>query len=82
MSKSTRKTDLPPVFSKISVKGQTVLPKEVRERLGVGPGDKLRYWLVAEGVCIEKAAAPEQDDPFSAFAEWSSDADEAAYGDL
>jgi antitoxin PrlF len=68
------------VFSKLSVKSQTVLPREVRERLGVGPGDRLRYVLDARGVRVEKAV--EEDDPFAAFSEWSSEADEAAYGDL
>jgi antitoxin PrlF len=69
------------VFSKVSVKGQTVLPREVRERLGVGPGDKLRYVFDARGVRLEKAFSREED-PFVAFSEWSSDADEAAYADL
>jgi antitoxin PrlF len=66
----------------LSVKSQTVLPREVRERLGVGPGDRLRYVLDASGVHIEKALAREEEDPFAAFSEWSSEADEEAYGDL
>jgi antitoxin PrlF len=70
------------VFSKVSVKSQTVLPREVRERLGVGPGDRLRYVFDAGGVRIEKEAMREEEDPFVAFGEWSSEADEAAYGDL
>jgi len=70
------------VFSKVSVKSQTVLPREVRERLGIGPGDRLRYVFDAEGVRIEKEAPREEENPFVAFSEWSSQADEAAYGDL
>jgi antitoxin PrlF len=70
------------VFSKVSVKSQTVLPREVRERLGVGPGDKLRYVLDGRGVRLEKAFSREEEDPFVTFSEWSSDADEAAYADL
>jgi len=70
------------VFSKVSVKGQTVLPREVRERLGVGPGDRLRYVFDAGGVRIEKEASREEEDPFVAFGEWSSESDEAVYGDL
>ena len=78
MSKSSVKT----LFSKVSVKSQTVLPREVRERLRIGPGDRLRYILEADGVRIENASPREDDDPFGAFAEWASEADDEAYGDL
>jgi len=70
------------VYSKVSVKSQTVLPREVRERLGVGPGDRLRYVFDARGARLEKAFSREVEYPFVAFSEWSSDADEAAYADL
>ena len=69
-------------FSKVSVKSQTVLPREVRARLGIKPGDTLRYRLTEHGVLIDKAPAAERDDPFAAFAEWSGEADEKAYADL
>ena len=69
------------VFSKVSVKSQTVIPNAVRAKLGLKPGDTLRYRLVAEGVLIDKAPA-EADDPFAAFSEWSGAADEKAYADL
>ena len=70
------------VYSKVSVKSQTVLPREVRDRLHVGPGDRLRYILDDDGIRIEKDSAPAEDDPFATFAEWSSEADDQAYGDL
>jgi antitoxin PrlF len=70
------------VFSKISAKGQTVLPREVRQRLGVKPGDTLRYRLTASGVLLDKAPACEANDPFATFSEWSGEADERAYGCL
>jgi antitoxin PrlF len=70
------------VFSKVSAKSRTVLPREVRERLGIRTGDRLRYILDAIGVRIEKEAPREEEGPFLAFGEWSSEADEAAYGDL
>jgi antitoxin PrlF len=66
------------IFSKVSVKSQTVLPREVRAKLGVKPGDTLRYRLTDQGVVIDKAPA-EIDDPFATFSEWASDADEKAY---
>lgn len=35
--------------STITVKGQTTLPKTVRQILGVGPGDRLRYVILDNG---------------------------------
>lgn len=52
------------------------------ERLGLKPGDMLRYRLTADGVLLDKAAAGEADDPFAAFSEWAGEADEKAYADL
>ena len=77
-----RPTRAPSAFSKVSVKSQTVIPREVRERLGLKPGDTLRYRVTGDGVLLDKAPASEADDPFAAFSEWSSEADEKAYGDL
>lgn len=70
------------MFSKITSKSQTVLPQAVRERLGVKPGDRLRYKVTKQGVFIEKAPATTEDDPFAIFSEWSGAADEKAYADL
>lgn len=70
------------VYSKVSVKSQTVLPRAVRERLGVKPGDRLRYVLDEKGVRLERGASNEEDDPFATFAEWASEADDKAYADL
>lgn len=79
MNRQTRPASL---FSKVSVKSQTVIPREVRERLQLKPGDTLRYRLSAEGVLLDKASASDGDDPFAAFSEWSGEADEKAYDDL
>ncbi len=65
MAKPAAKT----VYSKVSVKSQTVLPREVRERLRIGPGDRLRYVLKADGARIEKEAPREDEGPFVAFGE-------------
>lgn len=67
--------------SKITSKSQTVIPRAVREKLGLAPGDMLDYIETDEGMVIEKARMIE-DDPFATFSEWSSDADEKAYADL
>lgn len=69
-------------FSKITSKSQTVIPRVIRERLGLKPGDRVRYAVTASGVQIAKAEKTAQDDPFAVFTEWASEADEKAYGDL
>jgi antitoxin PrlF len=69
-------------FSRVSVKSQTVIPREVRDLLGLKPGDTLRYRLRDNGVLIDKAPAEEMDDPFATFTEWAGEADEEAYADL
>ncbi len=38
--------------SSITVKGQTTLPKAVRESLAVKAGDRVRYVILDEGVLI------------------------------
>ena len=38
--------------SSIIIKGQTTLPKAVRDSLAVKAGDKVRYVLLDEGVLI------------------------------
>jgi antitoxin PrlF len=76
-----RPTPKPTAFSKVSIKSQTVLPRKVRDKLGIKPGDTLRYRLTEDGILIDKAPA-EANDPFAAFSEWSSAADEKAYADL
>jgi AbrB family looped-hinge helix DNA binding protein len=77
-----RPTRAPSFFSKVSVKSQTVIPRMVRERLDLKPGDTLRYRVTDDGVLLDKAPANEVDDPFAAFSEWSGEADEKAYGSL
>ena len=69
-------------YSKITTKSQTVIPKNVREKLGLRPGDRLRYAITPSGIKIEKAERQSEDDPFTVFTEWSSEADEKAYGKL
>lgn len=79
MNRQTRK---PAAYSKVSVKSQTVIPRRVRERLAPKPGDTLRYRVTEDGVLLDKAPANETDDPFAAFSECPSAADEKAYGGL
>lgn len=69
-------------FSKVSGKSRTVIPREVSDRLGLKPGDTLRYRFSRDGVLLDKAPAGDIDDPFAAFSEWPGAADEKAYADL
>lgn len=69
-------------YSRLSVKSQTVLPRAVRERLGLKPGDTVAYRLEEDAVVIERVQPAEQDDPFASFSEWTSPEDDAAYADL
>lgn len=68
--------------SKITSKFQTVIPRAVRERLGLKTGDTLRYSLAEDGAVTVEKAAPSEDDPFASFHEWSSREDERLYRDL
>ena len=67
--------------SKLTSKAQTVVPREIRDRLGLKPGDTVRYRITEAGVVIEKAERLE-DDPFTAFTEWADELDERAFKHL
>lgn len=69
------------ITSKLTTKSQTVIPAAIREKLGIGPGDWVRYVETSEGIVIEKAHIV-QDDPFATFTEWATEADDQAYADL
>jgi len=69
------------VHSRVSSKGQTVIPKAVREKLGLKPGDLVRFRVAKSGVTIDKVQSGE-DDPFATFEEWNSEADEKLYRGL
>lgn len=71
--------------TRITSKGQISLPKVVRERLGVEPGDTLVYEAVGDAVTIKRL------EPFDAafhaalaetLDEWDSPEDDAAFSDL
>jgi len=73
----------PPLIARLGPRSQMVLPKRVRARLGIGPGDVVQFVERDGCVVIEPlVVAQGEPDPFAAFTEWSSDADRRAYGDL
>ncbi|MDX2073209.1 MAG: type II toxin-antitoxin system PrlF family antitoxin [Alphaproteobacteria bacterium] len=71
------------ITSKVTSKSQTVIPMAVRNKLGLKPGDMVRYRFREDHVEIEKLAAEGDGfDPFMAFHEWASAEDEEAFKDL
>jgi antitoxin PrlF len=73
------------VFSKLTAKAQTTVPKEVRKALQVKPGDTLVYRIAKGRVTL--ARAEPLDRAYlkaleSTLSEWSSPEDAAAYDDL
>lgn len=69
-------------LSKLTVKSQTVIPKNIREYLGLKTGDRIRYIARNNRVEIEKVKTQSDDDPFATFTEWASENDEADYANL
>ncbi|MEZ5863590.1 MAG: AbrB/MazE/SpoVT family DNA-binding domain-containing protein [Geminicoccaceae bacterium] len=68
--------------ARVSTKAQLVLPKRIRERLGISPGDIVRFVERDGSVVIERLEPESTEDPFALFGEWSSPADVKAYGKL
>ncbi len=71
--------------SRVSAKGQVTIPKEIREGIGLQPGDLVVYEL-QDGVAVLRKA-----EPFDAayhralsttLSEWTSPADEQAFRGL
>lgn len=73
-------------LAKITSKGQTTVPQAVRAALGLAPGDSIVWDVSEDGVARVRRATPLDLDYLAALegtlAEWSSDADEAAYREL
>lgn len=73
------------IASKMSSKGQVTIPKEVRETLGVKPGDLVKY-EIENGVVSLKRVEPFDFEFHVALSktmeEWTSPEDEEAFRDL
>ena len=70
------------ITSKLSSKAQTTIPLSVRNALRLREGDVLAYRIDGEHVILTKSARAPVDDPFRTFDEWSTEADQEAYGSL
>ena len=70
-------------LSKLTSKAQTVIPRAIRARLDLKPGDVVRYRPTDSGIVIDKLPPVQsEDDTLSAFSEWNSSADDKAYEGL
>lgn len=71
------------LISKLTTKGQTVIPAAVRAHLSLKPGDVIRYHVKGQRVEIEKLQpAATKEEPTAAFNEWGSAEDDVAFGEL
>jgi antitoxin PrlF len=70
------------VEARLSAKAQLVIPKRIREKLGVKPGDRVAFEERDGEIVIRPVRERPQEDPFVLFTEWSSEADERAYDDF
>ena len=71
--------------SKLSSKGQVTLPKKVRTAIGARPGDTISYEIAEDGVRLRRVEP--LDRAFlsaleSTLDEWTTPADDEAFGDL
>lgn len=73
--------------AKITTKGQTTIPADIRAALQVGPGDKLAWEVIETGVVQVRRVQPLDVEYLEGLErtladEWHSPADEEAYRDL
>lgn len=71
-------------ISALTSKCQTVIPKAIRAKMGLKPGDRIRYKVKGKKVEIEKLEMA--DDwglaPLAYFTEWASPQDDATFAHL
>jgi len=69
------------VRARLGVKAQVVVPKRVRDALGLKPGDEFAF-AIGDGE-VKLVRVPAQgEDPFATFSEWASEADRRGYAGL
>lgn len=75
-----------PTISKITSKGQTTVPREIRAALQSKPGDLLAWEIAADGHVAVRRVQPTDVEYLRAvqgtLSEWHTAEDEQAYGDL
>lgn len=72
--------------ARITAKGQTTIPRDVREALHVAPGDLIAWDVAPDGTATVRRVQPLDLEYLraleSTLSEWSSAADDEAYRDL
>lgn len=73
--------------ARITAKGQTTIPKPIRDRLGLRVGDVVRFSVEGDRAVLRKVHVPRDDRDYlqgvdSALDEWLSESDESAFRDL
>ena len=72
--------------AKITAKGQTTIPADIRAALGVGPGDLLAWDIAADGIARVRQVRPIDLEYLKAIegtlTEWNGPEDEEANHDL
>lgn len=75
-----------PAIAKITCKGQTTIPQEVRAALKVSAGDLIAWEILADGSATVRRIQPLDIEYLKALqgtlSEWACAEDEAAYRDL
>ena len=72
-------------ISKVTVKYQSTIPREVREFLGVRQGDAVEYRIEGGEVKLKRVTTPDSDYLAAVektLTEWDSAADDHAFKDL
>lgn len=68
--------------SRLTSKGQTTIPKSVRQGLRLKEGDTLEFELMDGYAILRQSRQSHGEGPFATFEEWDSEADRRAYADL
>ncbi len=75
-----------PAIGKITAKGQTTIPQNVRAALHVAPGDQIAWEVNPDGTATVRRVQPGDIEYLraveSTLSEWASQADEDAYREL
>lgn len=68
------------IYSRVTSKAQTTIPRPVRQALGLGPGDTLAYQIEADTVVLSRAPLVDERRDLAAnyrtsFSEWFDELD-------
>jgi antitoxin PrlF len=54
-------------IARVTEKGQTTVPKQVRDVLGIAPGDNVAFVIMGSAVTLQRASVQENDPVVSSF---------------